>query len=91
MELITQLENSIGVFTIYALMIGLSVMSFTFFVNTIRSITMILLGLSMVYYFFIATPAVKTEMDTYMKNLSASITGSNIAEIQNKVKELIKY
>ncbi len=90
MELVTQLETSVGVFTIYALMIGLSIMSFTFFVNTIRTITMILLGLSMVYYFFIATPTVKKEMDTYMKNLSASITGSNITELQSKVIGLIK-
>ncbi len=91
MELLNQLETSIGTFTIYALLIGLSIMSFTFFVNTIRSITITLLGLSMAYYFFIANATIKKEMDSYMKNLATSVSGSNIVDLQNKVKEIIKY
>lgn len=91
MEIITQMENSLGVFTLYALILGLSIMSFTFFVNTIRSIVITLLGLSLAYYFLAATPNEKEKMDIYMKTLVSSISGSNITDIQNKIKEMIKY
>lgn len=91
MEILSQMEGSLGVFTLYALILGLSIMSFTFFVNTIRSITITLLGLSLAYYFFAATVSEKEKMDIYMKTLVSSISGSNITDIQNKIKEIIKY
>ena len=85
MEFLTEIESSMGVFTLYALMLGLVVMAFTYFVNTVRGIVITILGASMAYYFFVASPDTKKNMDSYMKSLYTTIVGGNISSLKKTV------
>lgn len=88
MDLLSNIEVSFGVFSVYAMIVGLVVMLFTFFVNFVRGIAMTILGISLLYYSFIATPQVKIEMDNYMKNLVTSVSGGTVESVMSNVNDI---
>jgi hypothetical protein len=77
-----------GPFVIYALILGVGVMSFTFFVNLARGFIVTVLGLAMAYYLVIADASTKDSMDIYMKNLFTSISGGDLTDFKSNMSTL---
>jgi len=70
----------IGIFPLYAIGATLVMIALTFAINFTRGVVLVLLGLSVAYYYGFASTDSKSKMDFYAERLSKSITNSKFLE-----------
>jgi len=72
--------DTIGLFPLYAMGIALFMIALTFLVKFTRGLIILVLGISVAYYYGIASPHSKRSMDHYMKRVVKSIGSSSLVK-----------
>lgn len=72
--------ESIGIFPLYAIGIGLLMFALTFVIKFTRGLLIGILGISVAYYYALASPETKEKMDIYIQRIVKSVFNSNIVQ-----------